>query len=283
MRRAIRRRPRHSTPPHTPCLHAIVVAALLAGVGVQVTTGQDRPADQLPPFRVRTDLVQLDVSVLDQQGRPLRGLSATDFTVLEGRVPQPVVAFAAVDVPTWSVGTAAWMREVGSDVASNRLDARRAVVIVLDDYSTRWDPGVTRVAKSIAAAAIDQLGPADLAAVVYVVHRDHGQEFTLDRARLRAAIERFIPSGMAPASENRFSASTPTGGLRVPSSIPGRSGDCLRDCVGMALRNVAEILGSWPGARKTVVLISPGQRSSGIEERLSEGDERGRMFAPPGG
>jgi hypothetical protein len=42
------------------------------------------------------------------------------------------------------------MRDVAPDVASNRLDARRAVVIVLDDFGTRWDPGVTRVAKSIA-------------------------------------------------------------------------------------------------------------------------------------
>ena len=128
-------------------------------------------------------------------GLPVPGLSAADFTVLEGGVPQPVVAFAAIEVPTWSAGTAPWMRDVAPDVASNRLDARRAAVIVLDDFGTGWDPGVTQVAKSIAGAAISQLGPADLAAVVYVLDRDRGQEFTLDRARLRDAVDRFVPSG----------------------------------------------------------------------------------------
>ncbi len=270
---------RRDVRARTQRLRAMAVAALLAGVGVQLPTGQGRPTDQVPTFRVRTDVVQLDVSVLDEQGSPARGLSAADFTVLEGSAPQPVVAFAAIEVPTWSVGTAAWMRDVGSDVASNRLDARRAVVIVLDDFSSRWDPGVTRVVKSIAGAAIDQLGPADLAAVVYVLNRAHGQEFTLDRTRLRAAVERFTPSGLPPASDNRFSASTPTDGLRAPSRIPGPSGACLHDCVGTALRNVGEILGSWPGARKTVVLISPGRRGSGIPENLSDADDRGRMFA----
>ena len=260
-------------------LCGVVVAALVAGAGIHVPIGQDRRADQAPTFRVRADVLRLDVSVLDQQGLPVRGLSASDFTVLEGSVAQPVVAFAAVDVPTWTVGTAAWIRDVGPDVASNRVDARRAVVIVLDHFNSRWDPGVTRVAKSIAEAAIEQLGPSDLAAVVYVLNRDRGQEFTVDRTRLRSAVERFVPSGLPAQSDNRFSASTPTDGLRMPSRVPGTTGACLHDCVLMALQNAAEILGSWPGARKTVMLISPGRRSGGLDERLSQGDEQSRMFA----
>jgi hypothetical protein len=37
---------------------------------------------ELPTFRSRADLVQLDVLVLDEQGEPVRGLTAADFTVL---------------------------------------------------------------------------------------------------------------------------------------------------------------------------------------------------------
>ena len=54
------------------------------------------------------------------------------------------MAFAEVEIPTWSPGKAAWMRETAPDVASNRRDARRVVVIVLDDFNTRWDPGKAR-------------------------------------------------------------------------------------------------------------------------------------------
>jgi VWFA-related protein len=259
---------------------ATVVGAFVSAATVQFPTAQVRPTDQTPTFRVRADVVRLDVSVLDRQGHPVRGLTAGDFAVLEDGLAQPIVAFAAVDVPTWSVGTAPWMREVGSDVASNRIDGRRAVVIVMDDYGARFDPGVARSAKAIAGAAIDQLGPADLAAVVYVLNRDRGQEFTLDRGRLRAAVDRFVPSGLMSSPENLFSASTPTDGLRVPSSMRMPSGACsLQDCIAQALRNVGDVLGAWPGARKTVVLVSPGPQSSGIEDRLAKADERGLMFA----
>ena len=210
----------------------------------------------------------------------MRGLTAEEFTILEDGVAQPVVAFAAVDVPTWSPAAAAWTREVGPDVVSNRQDAQRAVVIVLDDFNTRRDPGVTEVAKAVGLAAIDQLGPSDLAAVVYVVNRASGQEFTLDRARLRAAVERFLPSGLAPPPpDSRFAASTPTGGLRIPSRIDGPSGACLRNCVVMALKNIGDIFAPWPGARKTVVLVSPAEVAGDMEEYISQSDERSRMFA----
>ena len=261
------------------CLRASVAAALLATAGAEAPFGQRRPADQPPTFRSRTDLVQLDVSALDSKGLPVRGLTVEDFTILEDGVPQPVVAFAAVDVPTWPPTAAAWTREVGPDVVSNRLDAQRAVVIVLDDFNTRRDPGITGVAKSVGLAAIDQLGPADLAAVVYVVNRANGQEFTLDRARLRAAVERFVPSGLSPAPDTRFAASTPTGGLAVPSRIDGPSGACLRNCIVMALKNIGDIFAPWPGARKTVVLISPAEVASDVEEYISQSDERSLMFA----
>ena len=59
-------------------------------------------AQQLPPvepqmFRTGVDAVQLDVSVLDAERRPVRGLSAADFTVLEEDKPRRLVAFSAID------------------------------------------------------------------------------------------------------------------------------------------------------------------------------------------
>lgn len=256
---------------------AVVVAGLLSALSAALATGRATPGEQTT-FRTSANIVMLDVSVLDAQGQPVRGLTVDDFTVLEGRQSRPIVAFAAVEVPTWTAGTAPWTHEVGPDIASNRIDAQRVVVILMDDCATRWDPGVMRDAKAIAAAVIDQLGPVDLAAVVHVLNQKAGQEFTVDRALLRAAVERFVPSGGA-APESRFVASSPSGGLVVASRPPGPSAGCRRDGVASALENVGRILYSWPGARKTVVLVSPGLQSSGIEDRLTEAFERGRMFA----
>ena len=38
---------------------------------------------QRPTFTGRTDLVQVDVRVSDKSGRPVQGLKADDFTILE--------------------------------------------------------------------------------------------------------------------------------------------------------------------------------------------------------
>ncbi len=50
-------------------------------------------------FHANAQLVQVDVSVRDSQGRPIRGLQASDFTVSENGVPQQIRVFEA-HVPT---------------------------------------------------------------------------------------------------------------------------------------------------------------------------------------
>jgi len=44
-------------------------------------------------FRAQARLVQLDISATDSQGRPIPGLSSSDFTVLEDGKPQPIRVF----------------------------------------------------------------------------------------------------------------------------------------------------------------------------------------------
>jgi VWFA-related protein len=193
----------------TRSLYALVLAAIVVGTGARVPAAQALKPEQMPPFRVGTEAIELDVTVLGEDGRPVRGLTAADFTVLENGVPQPIVAFAPVDIPAWTGSEPGWMRDVAPDVVTNRPDARRAIVVIFDDFGIRWDPGIVRTARAIATKTIDQLGPADLAAVVYTLERRKGQEFTIDRERLRAAIDRFVPSGLAPQPHRRFDASAP--------------------------------------------------------------------------
>jgi len=52
-------------------------------------------AVQEPQFRATTEAVPLHVSVTDPQGRPVGGLTAADFTVIDAGRPAEVVAFAA--------------------------------------------------------------------------------------------------------------------------------------------------------------------------------------------
>src|SRR5262245_1671589 len=159
-------------------------AACVALAGVLAAFTQQRP-DPQPSFRTGVELVQLDVSVLDRDRRPVRGLTAADFTVLEDGVERPIASFVAVDLPDGPSSGAAWLRDVPRDVASNRLDAQRVVVIVFDDFHIPFDPGFSDTAKRIASSVVERLGASDLAAVVFTINRRSGQEWTIDRQRLR--------------------------------------------------------------------------------------------------
>jgi VWFA-related protein len=262
--------------------------ALLIAI-IAVATIPSGRAQQVPVFRITADIVQIDVSVLDRDRQPVHGLSAADFTVLDGGIEQPVVAFVAVDLPDRVRTGAPWTRDVVSDVVTNHLGAQRVVLVLFDDCSTPWDPSVLQLSRHIAKAAVDELGPQDLASVIYTSARRNGQELTNDRVRLMAAIERFIPkspTGSGPPGP--FSASRPTGGLLsgADNTAGIRSGMCLPSAtvgspLDQALRNAAEILSAWPGARKTVILVSthaPDFSDVSLDTSLLV-DNLGRTFA----
>lgn len=210
-------------------------------VAATVIAGGQAPQPQ-PTFRSGVDVVQLDVSVLDRNRRPVRGLTAADFTVLESGRPQEIVAFTAIDIPDPVEQPAAWMRTVGPDVVSNEMDTRRLVTIVMDDAYSDFDSGVAKLATEVAKAAIDELGPADLAAVVFTF-LGRAQNFTADRAQLIAAVDSFRP---------KLSGGGPPLACRI---MP-------EGCDVSTLVNVAAALRMAPLGRKTVLFISSGRSIS---------------------
>ena len=199
-------------------------------------------AQQAPPpqpvFRGGVDVVQLDVLVLDRQRRPIRGLTAADFTVRERGTPQPIVAVSEVDVPDPVEPPAVWMRDVGPDVTSNDLQTRRLIILVLDDGMTGVDVGEPRLTRQVARSVIEHLGPADLAAVVFTFSGRY-QNFTADRAQLLKAIDSFTP-------RNWGSAGPPLG-------CQLRQGGCTVN----ALFQIGEVLRTAPPGRKAIMYVGP--------------------------
>ena len=70
------------------------LVTILAGTTV-VLAGQAGPGPQQPrpSFRGGTDLVQVDVVVTDADGRPVTGLTAADFSLLDRKKPQRIEVF----------------------------------------------------------------------------------------------------------------------------------------------------------------------------------------------
>ena len=150
------------------------------------------PPPQTPQFRSSVDLVHLDVSVLDKNRRPVRGLTPADFTVLENGKPQQVTAFSPVDIPDVPPASAPWMRNIAPDVRHNAdLPQRRLFILAIDDATIQNDAAAIKSVKDIARGVIDKLGVADLASVVFTRDNTNGQDFTADRARLLTAVDSF--------------------------------------------------------------------------------------------
>lgn len=159
---------------------------ILGGIGEAQSGAQQQ---QPPIFRSGLDVGRVTFRVLDKNRRPIRDLTKDNFTVLVDGKPRPVLALATEDAAGPTVPSAPWIREVAPDVVGNALVAPRLVVIILDDGLTP-DAFTLRTAKAIANKAIDELGPNDLASIVFTKDNRKPRDFTADRSKLRTTVDK---------------------------------------------------------------------------------------------
>ncbi len=232
-----------------------VPAVVMTAGALMWLAGARLPASQQQPrFRSGVEAVLVDVSVLDADRRPVRGLAAADFTVIEDGRPQAITTFSAVDVPDDEAPSAPWIRDVQPDVQTNAdLEAdRRIVVLVMDDAVPMPAIDVLR-ARALGSQAIDRLGPNDLAAVVFTMNQRHGQEFTHDRDRLRAAVSRF--NG---ALDNALSMDINGAPVVMPFDRFDVAASSLYRATINTLRAVSEALAALPQRRKSILFVGVG-------------------------
>ena len=193
---------------------------VLAGLVAASTLAPQDPSQPVPRFRGGVDVVLLDVSVLDRDRRPVRGLTAADFTIFEEGRPQPIVSFDELDAPEPDGSLVPWMRDVAPDVRTNTDDQRRIILIILDDatISFRYRQNVRRIGRTI----VDQLGPADQAAVVYTADNRKSQDFTNDRQVLRSAVDRYVDTSIPGELRAAYSIGTVHRAVRGLIDIPQR-------------------------------------------------------------
>ena len=207
------------------------------------------PADT-PRFSAEITLTTLEVSVLDSDRRPVRGLSAEDFQVYEDGVQRPVETMVEVKVPAAaSARGAEWLHAAPRDVVVNTdSSGGRLVVILIDDGSfgqpDMMDPGAIQKTRQIARDIVNQLGPADLAAVVFTALNNTAQNFTHDKTLLLTAIDK------APLF--------PSPGLGRGNREVCYDGVCSIDVP----RRVSDSLAGVTDRRKVVFYLSVGQRTT---------------------
>lgn len=150
----------------------IAVVALVFGL----TVGMAAQQSQTPPFRTETSLVTVDAVVVDDQGRPVTGLTQADFEVLDAGVPQTVEFFQATSdrrsggaLSVTQGSTAASPRaEAPSPVSTNvgvQAAATRTFVLLFDDLHLTREQG-ERARQALMRFVQQELADGDLVSLV---------------------------------------------------------------------------------------------------------------------
>ena len=197
---------------------------------------------QKPPvFRATTNIIQTDVTVLDRDGRPVKGLTIDDFELYEDGEKQEILGFAEVNIPD-AVDAPVWLRDSSPDVTS-ALNGR-VLLFLLDDAQVPYlmaEGGVhpdDRIAgvRRIAEQFINRMGPNDVAAVICVYDNRCDLDFTGDRAKIYAAISNF-----------------------KPKSLPGGYGAPPAKVSANMAQNIFKYLKGLNSRRRTIIYITPNE------------------------
>ena len=217
-----------------------------------------------PPFRVDVEGVEIDVRVIDRDGHPVPGLTASDFEIHEDGVRQEIRAFMPVRVPVVARASS----RVESDVQSNRQAADgRVYAFVLDDLHTH--PLRSNRVKSVVRQFLDRhFGANDMAAIVTTSGREDAvQQLTGNRAALMAAVDAFHGSKLRSSSlervgeyyrlQQRGEVERGDRDVRVNDPFEPERAHMARRTM-TAVRNVARWLDTIPARRKTLIFVSEG-------------------------
>ena len=128
------------------CAQVANAGVVLALLLLPSDPGLGQEQSGIPAFPARADAITADVVVLDKQGRPVRGLTREDFTLLVDGEPQSIVGFEARELATTAASPAP---TVGDErVATNEGgEGRGRTFVFLIDEATISTRGISSCRK----------------------------------------------------------------------------------------------------------------------------------------
>lgn len=181
---------------------AVSVVTVLALVGAQEPPAQPAQTpepNQTPSFRSRVDLLAVDVSVVDRNGRPVENLTAADFVVKVDGVARQVVSADLVKVDV-EAARKEQLDKTQSFYTSNLTPPNgRQIVLAIDQ--TKIGIGALRLILDAASRFLDRLSPFDQVALAAYPEPGVRVDFTSDKTRIRRALSRLV--GRLPRSTAR--------------------------------------------------------------------------------
>jgi VWFA-related protein len=220
---------------------------------------------QEPSFRITSNLVQVDATVTDSHGKPVRGLAESDFEILLDGKPQAISYFSHIQTDAAAPGASqppAAPGDTSGAAAVARLrpeQVSRTTVIFVDDLSMSA-VSAPRVRNGVRKTIETRIGPGDLTAIVRAsAGLGALQDFTTDKTRLLLAADqiKWNPNAGAGGSMSAYEVTVdPLGGNVAP---PGPDQSFINEqatiAVLDALRRIVKGMAQLPG-RKSVIVLS---------------------------
>ena len=178
----------------------LLAVASCAMTALALVAAQEPPI-QGPTFRTGVDLVAVDVSVVDKNGRPVDDLLPPDFAVKIDGTTRRVVSADLVKVDVEYGRRPRVDKAESPSLYTSNLTPLTGRRIILAIDQVRIGPGTLRPVLDAASSFLDRLTPFDQVALVAFPDPGVRVDFTNDKIRLRRGLQRLV--GHAPRSTTR--------------------------------------------------------------------------------
>jgi VWFA-related protein len=257
-------------------LMAIILAGSPVGGGAQQQSG-----DGTFTLKVQTDIVLTNVVVRDKKtGAVIKGLKASDFTVLENGKPQKIASFdyqnvdeaAVLNEKTTVSGKASIADLLNRNLAADPGQLRdHRLMVMFFDVSSMQPEDIDRAVESAQDYVNKKMQPADLVALVSLsTSLTMDQDFTSDKATLLKGLGKYNgtqSAGMANGNEGGSSDGTSDDGSSFTAD-DSEYNSLNTDRELYAIRTIAKSL-ERVDQRKSMLYFSGGLTRQGIENQAS--------------
>src|SRR5688572_27543012 len=141
---------------------------------------QPQPQPPRPVFETKTELVLVDVNVVDRDARPVPTLAAGDFQLEVNGQPRPIASIQFISTTPGNV-TPSTPREAASS-SNDTTTTGRLLLFVVDESSLRV--GASRSILRTAQTLFARLAPGDMVGLARIPSGVGSVEFTADRKRI---------------------------------------------------------------------------------------------------
>jgi VWFA-related protein len=258
------------------------IAALLAGMmATTPVLAQQQASDGTFTLKVQSDIVLTNIVVRDKKtGEVVKGLKASDFTVLENGKPQKIESFDYQNVDEAAVlrekttvsGKATIADLLNRDFAADKSQLRdHRLIVIFFDLSSMQPEDINRAVEAAQDYINKNMQPADLVALVSMdTGLNMDQDFTSDKAALLKGVGRYNGTegtGFANGNEGGNSGGTADDASSFTAD-DSEYNSLNTDRELYAIRTIAKSL-ERVDQRKSLLYFSGGLTRQGIENQAS--------------